>query len=55
MSTDQNTDEKREERNGFLFLTVFLAPGLAAALTGGLGLAIWIYQLIVGPPGASGS
>ena len=35
----------------FLFLTVVLAPALSVALVGGLGLAIWLYQLFAGPPG----
>ncbi|WP_322097241.1 periplasmic nitrate reductase, NapE protein [Pelagibius sp. Alg239-R121] len=35
----------------FLFLTVVLAPALSVALVGGLGLAIWIFQAIAGPPG----
>ncbi|WNC67787.1 periplasmic nitrate reductase, NapE protein [Thalassotalea nanhaiensis] len=43
--------QKKDERNTFLFLTVFLAPILAVAIVGGLGFAIWISQLILGPPG----
>ena len=35
----------------FLFLTVVLAPALSVALVGGLGLAIWIFQAVAGPPG----
>lgn len=35
----------------FLFLTIVLAPALSVALVGGLGLAIWIFQAIAGPPG----
>ncbi|MFZ0098615.1 MAG: periplasmic nitrate reductase, NapE protein [Gemmobacter sp.] len=41
---------KAEERNTFLFLAVFLAPALAVAGVGSLGLAIWIWQMIFGPP-----
>lgn len=51
MSEVESSTEKREERNGFLFLTVVLAPAIAVALVGGLGFSIWIYQLIAGPPG----
>jgi periplasmic nitrate reductase NapE len=35
----------------FLFLTVFLIPALAIATVGGYGLAVWLYQMIAGPPG----
>jgi nitrate reductase NapE len=35
----------------FLFLTVFLIPALAVATVGGYGLAVWVYQMIAGPPG----
>lgn len=43
--------EKNEERNAFLFLTVVLFPVLSVALVGGYGFAIWISQLLMGPPG----
>lgn len=42
---------RKEERNTFLFLAVFLAPILAVAGVGTLGLSIWIWQMIFGPPG----
>lgn len=42
---------RKEERNTFLFLTVFLAPALAVALVATLGFSIWIWQMIFGPPG----
>lgn len=51
MSTDQE-NTKGEELKGFLFLTVVLAPVLSVALVVGYGFAIWMYQLLVGPPGA---
>ena len=34
----------------FLFLTVVLAPMLAVAIVGSLGLLIWLYQMFMGPP-----
>jgi len=43
---------KSRELSAFLFLTVFLAPGVVVALVGSYGFAIWMYQLIAGPPGA---
>ena len=43
---------KYQELMMFLFLTVFLAPAVAIGLVGGYGLLVWIYQLVVGPPGS---
>jgi len=44
------TATKAEERRVFLFLVVFLAPILSVMLVGGYGFAIWMLQLIFGPP-----
>jgi nitrate reductase NapE len=35
----------------FLFLTVVLMPALTVASVGAYGLAVWVYQMIAGPPG----
>jgi len=43
--------DKKAEMRSFLMLTVVLAPVVAVALVGGLGFAIWIFQMIAGPPG----
>lgn len=48
---DKRTPTKRDEFQTFIFLTVILAPILAIAVVGGYGLAIWISQLVLGPPG----
>lgn len=42
---------RRMEIFAFLFLTVVLMPALAVATVGGFGLAVWIYQIVAGPPG----
>ena len=42
---------RRMEVFAFLFLTVVLMPVVAFATVGGYGLAVWIFQMIVGPPG----
>ena len=47
----ESPGRKRRELMLFLFLTVVLFPLLSVALVGGLGFVIWIYQMIMGPPG----
>lgn len=50
---EQSTEEeKKSERNTFIFLTVFLAPVIAIMLVGSYGFIIWFSQLIFGPPGS---
>lgn len=41
---------RTRETRVFVFLTVVLAPALAVAIVGSYGLAIWLYQMLVGPP-----
>jgi len=42
---------RRMEVFAFLFLTAVLMPALAVATVGSYGLAVWIYQIVNGPPG----
>lgn len=42
--------EKKSELRAFLFLTVVMAPALAGVIVATYGLAVWIYQMIAGPP-----
>ena len=42
---------KRMEIFAFLFLTAVLMPAVAVATVGTYGLAVWIYQMVAGPPG----
>ena len=35
----------------FLVLTIFLAPAIAVVSVGGYGFAVWMYQIVAGPPG----
>jgi len=42
---------KKDERNSFIMLAVFLAPVLSVIIVGGFGFLVWITQLILGPPG----
>ena len=42
---------RRMEILAFLFLTAVLMPALAVATVGSYGLAVWVYQIVNGPPG----
>ena len=42
---------RRMEIFAFLFLTAVLMPALAVGAVGGYGLAVWVYQIVAGPPG----
>ncbi|MAS44442.1 MAG: nitrate reductase [Rhodobacteraceae bacterium] len=53
-SAEASPPSKGSELATFLFLAFILVPGLSVAGVGGLGLAIWIYQMIAGPPGPPG-
>jgi nitrate reductase NapE len=44
--------DKTTERRAFLFLIVFVAPVMAVAIVGGYGFAVWITQIVLGPPGS---
>ena len=41
---------RARETRMFVFLTVVLAPALAVMIVGCYGLAIWLYQMLAGPP-----
>jgi nitrate reductase NapE len=42
---------RQEELRSFLFFTVVMAPALAVLLVASYGFAVWMYQLVAGPPG----
>lgn len=42
---------KSEERRAFVVLSVFLAPAVAVVIVGGYGFAVWMSQMLLGPPG----
>jgi nitrate reductase NapE len=44
-------DERRREWAVFLSLAFALAPVLAVIIVASFGFAVWIFQMIVGPPG----
>jgi len=41
---------RSEEWRSFLFLTVVTVPVLTVLLIAGYGFAVWMYQLVAGPP-----
>ncbi len=47
---DQATQTRRREWLVFLGLTFVAAPFLTIAIVGGYGFAVWMYQIIAGPP-----
>jgi len=47
---EENT--KKDEIKMFLFITVILFPILTVMLIGGYGFAVWILQMVYGPPGS---
>lgn len=55
MNADATSQESRRERRRelavFLFLTVVLAPALAVVIVGAYGFAVWLSQIVLGPPG----
>lgn len=44
--------QRKRELRGFIFITVFMFPALSIILVGGYGFAIWLLQIIFGPPGS---
>jgi nitrate reductase NapE len=42
---------RRMEIFAFLFLTAVLMPALTVAVVGSYGFAVWVYQMVAGPPG----
>ena len=52
MNGDQGSFTKAQELRSFLFLAVVMAPVLAVIIVSGYGFAVWMFQLIAGPPGS---
>ena len=49
--TNARPRRRRMEIFAFLLLTAVIMPALAVATVGSYGLAVWVYQIIAGPPG----
>ena len=49
--SNPSNGRRKQELIVFLVLALLLAPALAITTVGGYGLAVWVYQVLVGPPG----
>lgn len=49
-TADTPPSTRQEELRSFLFFTVVMAPVIAVLLVAGYGFAVWMFQLIGGPP-----
>jgi nitrate reductase NapE len=50
-NADSRVRRRRMEIFAFLFLTAVVMPLAAFFTVAGYGLAVWIFQMLVGPPG----
>jgi nitrate reductase NapE len=51
-STEQQRPRsRRQELFAFLVLAVLIWPIVAVGVVGGYGFAVWMSQLVLGPPG----
>lgn len=41
----------REELLVFLIIVALVWPAMTVGVVGGYGFAVWMYQLVAGPPG----
>ncbi|MDR5899319.1 nitrate reductase [Halomonas vilamensis] len=48
---EDNKSLKAKELKLFLFIIILLFPILAFGVVGGYGFAVWIFQMLAGPPG----
>lgn len=51
MREELDTSAKRRELQLFLFLTIILFPLLAVGIVAAYGFVVWMWQLVLGPPG----
>ncbi|MGQ4878035.1 periplasmic nitrate reductase, NapE protein [Billgrantia sp. LNSP4103-1] len=52
--TPEEKQQKKHELLVFLFLAGILFPILAVLVVSGYGFAVWIFQILTGPPGPPG-
>lgn len=49
--TEQRNQARRGEILAFIVLAILIWPVLAVATVGGYGFLVWMFQLVLGPPG----
>ncbi len=51
---ERNADPNIKNREfwAFILLTVAVAPVMSVVIVGGYGFLVWMYQILVGPPGS---
>ena len=47
---EEEPQRKKEDFRTWLFLSLVMAPVLAVLIVSAFGFAVWIYQMIAGPP-----
>ena len=52
MADGKETFTRAQELRSFLLLSIVMAPVLAVIFVSGYGFLVWMYQLVVGPPGS---
>jgi nitrate reductase NapE len=50
-SIPTNARTRRDELIVFLVIVALVWPVTAVAVVGGYGFAVWMYQVVAGPPG----
>jgi periplasmic nitrate reductase NapE len=50
----KTTSTRRSELIVFLIIVALIWPVVTVAVVGGYGFAVWMYQLVAGPPGPPG-
>jgi periplasmic nitrate reductase NapE len=50
-STRSSPRTLREELIVFLFIVAMVWPVVTVGVVGGYGFAVWMYQVVAGPPG----
>jgi nitrate reductase NapE len=48
------TPSRRAELIVFLIIVALIWPVVTVGVVGGYGFAVWMYQLVAGPPGPPG-
>jgi periplasmic nitrate reductase NapE len=54
MADEAHAPSRRREMLTFFILAYAIWPVVAVGIVGGFGFLVWMYQIIVGPPGPGG-